>query len=62
MKSVPLTESKSLQFRMEGFNVFNHAQFFGPAAVNGNMNSSTFGQVVGAGSPRLLQAAVKLIF
>jgi hypothetical protein len=62
MKSVPLTESKSLQFRMEGFNVFNHAQFFGPTAVNGNMNSSTFGQVVGAGSPRLLQAAVKLIF
>jgi hypothetical protein len=62
MKSVPLTESKSLQFRMEGFNVFNHAQFFGPAAVNGNMNSSTFGQAVAAGSPRLLQAAVKLIF
>jgi len=62
MKSVPLTESKSLQFRIEGFNVINHAQCFGPAAVNGNMNSSTFGQVVGAGSPRLLQAAVKLIF
>ncbi len=62
MKAVPLTESKSLQFRMEAFNVFNHAQFFGPTAVNGNMNSSTFGQVVGAGSPRLLQAAVKLVF
>jgi hypothetical protein len=62
LKSVPLTESKSLQFRMEGFNVFNHAQFFGPTAVNGNMNSSTFGQVVSAGSPRLLQAAIKLIF
>jgi hypothetical protein len=26
------------------------------------MNSKNFGQVVGAGSPRLMQAAVKLIF
>jgi hypothetical protein len=62
MKSVALSESKSLQFRMEAFNVFNHAQFFGSGSVDGNMNSSNFGQVVGAGSPRLLQAAVKLIF
>jgi hypothetical protein len=62
MKSVPLTESKSLQFRMEAFNVFNHAQFFGPASVNGNISSSTFGEVVGATPPRLLQAALKLIF
>ncbi len=43
LKNVPLTESKSLQFRFEGFNVFNHAQFFGPASVNGNINSSSFG-------------------
>ena len=47
---------------MEAFNVFNHAQFFGPASVNGNMNSSTLGPDVGAASPRLVQAAVKLIF
>jgi Carboxypeptidase regulatory-like domain len=62
MKSVPLTESKSLQFRIEAFNVFNHAQFFGPASVNGNINSSTFGEVVSAAAPRLMQAAVKLLF
>ncbi len=62
MKTVPLTESKSLQFRMEAFNVFNHAQFFGPTSVNGNINSSTFGQVVSAASPRLLQAAIKFVF
>jgi hypothetical protein len=61
-KSVSLTESKSLQFRFEGFNAFNHAQFYGPASVNGNINSSTFGQVVSAAAPRLIQAAVKLIF
>ena len=62
MKTVPLSESKSLQFRVEAFNIFNHAQFFGPTAVNGNINSSTFGQVVSATSPRLMQAAVKLVF
>ena len=62
MKDVPLTESKSLEFRVEAFNAFNHAQFFGPASVNGNINSSTFGKVVSAASPRLMQAAVKFVF
>jgi len=61
-KSVSLTESKSLQFRFEGFNVFNHAQFYGPASVNGNINSASFGEVVSAAPPRLMQAAVKFIF
>ncbi|HTW59206.1 MAG TPA: carboxypeptidase regulatory-like domain-containing protein [Terriglobales bacterium] len=62
IKAVPMNESRSLQFRLEGFNVFNHAQFFGSASVNGNINSPTFGEVVSAASPRLMQAAVKLIF
>jgi len=62
LKEVPLTESKSLQFRAEAFNVFNHAQFYGPAAVDGNINGSTFGQVVNASAPRLMQFAVKFAF
>jgi hypothetical protein len=62
LKDVHLTETKSLQFRMEAFNVFNHAQFFGPTSVNGNISSSTFGQVVSAASPRLMQAAIKFVF
>ncbi|MGA7321239.1 MAG: TonB-dependent receptor, partial [Candidatus Sulfotelmatobacter sp.] len=62
IKNLPLPESKSLQFRFEGFNVFNHAQFYGPAFVNGNINSSSFGQVVSAAAPRLMQAAMKFIF
>jgi hypothetical protein len=61
-KSVRLGETKSLQFRLEAFNIFNHAQFFGPAAVNGEITSGAFGQVVGAAAPRLAQAAVKLSF
>ncbi len=62
LKNVRLTESKSLQFRLEAFNVFNHAQFYGPAAVDGNISSSTFGQVVSAAAPRILQIAAKLNF
>ena len=61
-KNLRLTESKSLQFRIEGFNVFNHAQFFGPQAVDGNIGSTSFGQVVSAAGPRLMQAAVKFAF
>jgi hypothetical protein len=62
LKNLRLTESKSLQFRLEAFNVFNHAQFFGPQAVDGNISSETFGQVVNATAPRLVQAAAKFIF
>jgi len=61
-KSVRLGETKSLQFRLEAFNFFNHAQFFGPTSVNGEITSEAFGQVVGAAPPRLAQAAVKLSF
>jgi len=62
LKNVRLTESKSLQFRIEGFNVFNHAQFFGPQAVDGNIDSSTFGQVINATPPRLVQLGAKFVF
>ena len=61
-KTLPLTESKSFQFRFEAFNAFNHAQFFGPASIDGNINSSSFGKVVSAAPPRLMQAALKFVF
>ena len=62
LKNVRVTESKSLQFRVEGFNVFNHTQFFGPQSVDGNIGSSSFGQVVSANPPRLVQLGVKFLF
>jgi hypothetical protein len=62
LKNLKLTESKSLQLRLEAFNVFNHAQFFGPAAVDGNINSSSFGQVLSAAPHRLLQVGAKFSF
>jgi hypothetical protein len=64
LKNVRLTEAKSLQFRVEGFNIFNHAQFFGPQSVDGNIANlgTTFGQVVSADPPRLIQLGAKFLF
>jgi hypothetical protein len=62
LKSVRLTESKSLQIRFETFNTFNHAQFFGAGAVNGVIGTPAFGQVVSADDPRLVQISAKFTF
>jgi hypothetical protein len=48
LKETHVGESKVVEFRMETFNMFNHAQFFGANSVDGNINSPTFGQVVTA--------------
>jgi hypothetical protein len=61
-KSFRFSESRALEFRLETFNIFNHTQFFGPAAVNGDISSAQFGQVVKAAPPRLLQLALKFAF
>jgi hypothetical protein len=62
LRSFALTEKTALQFRLETFNTFNHAQFFGPAAVNGDFGTGTFGYVVKAAPPRLVQLALKFTF
>jgi hypothetical protein len=61
-KRLSLTESKSLFFRVEAFNVFNHTQFNGPSSVDGNIGSSTFGDAISSAPPRILQGALKLNF
>jgi hypothetical protein len=62
LKDFKLPEGSLMQLRVETFNTFNHAQFFGPAAVNGNIDSPLFGQVVKAAAPRLMQLALKISF
>jgi hypothetical protein len=62
LKDIGLTERKTLQLRVEGFNSFNHAQFFGPQTVNGAINDSAFGQFVSADPPRLVQLGAKFLF
>jgi hypothetical protein len=61
-KALRVTESKSLEFRLEGFNVFNHAQFYGGGSVDGEVNDPHFGEVVSAAAPRLIQLATKFTF
>jgi len=59
LKTTRITESKELQLRLEGFNVFNHAQFVNPG---GEINSSSFGLVTQARSARILQIGAKFLF
>ena len=55
-------DDRALELRAEAFNVVNHAQFFGAAAVEGNISSGSFGQAVSAMAPRLMQLAVRYRF
>lgn len=61
-RSVFVREGRGMEFRVEAFNVFNHAQFFGAAAVDGNISSGSFGQAVSAMAPRRMQLAVRYRF
>jgi hypothetical protein len=61
-KDVHFAESRVLALRLESFNVFNRAQFYGPASVNGGIEDPAFGQIESAASPRLLQLATKFNF
>jgi hypothetical protein len=58
-KTVHLTEHQTLTLRGEAFNFFNHTQFFNP---DGNINDTTFGQVLTAHDPRLVQFTAQFRF
>lgn len=61
-KDLRLADTRSLEFRIEAFNIFNHAQFYGPASVNGQIEDPDFGAIVSAAAPRLMQLAAKFSF
>jgi hypothetical protein len=52
-------ETRRVQFRAECFNLLNHPNFGLP---ENDLESPAFGQILQAGSPRLLQLAIKLMF
>jgi len=58
-KNFALTESKSLQFRAEMFNITNTPQFSTP---NRNASSVTFGEITGAQGERNVQFALRFSF
>ena len=59
-KIFPLhSERRTLQFRFESFNLFNHTQFNNPGS---SLPSGTFGVITSAKSPRQNQLALKFAF
>ncbi len=61
-KNTALWEHYVLELRAEAFNVFNHGQFFGPNAVQGNLSATDFGQIQTASPPRLMQVSGRIKF
>jgi hypothetical protein len=61
-KGLRFSDARSLEFRVEAFNAFNHAQFYGPASVDGQIEDPSFGHIDSAAAPRLMQLAVKYAF
>ena len=66
IKETPLTEGKSIEFRTEFFNIFNHPNFAEPDTTFGTegfgQTFNTFGATIGLGTPRQIQAAIKFKF
>jgi hypothetical protein len=59
IKNTKMTERANLQFRAEFFNIFNNVNFGQPAA---NVSAGSFGRILGAADPRIIQFALKLSF
>jgi Carboxypeptidase regulatory-like domain len=55
----PIREHQRMELRFEFFNLLNHTNFNTPVATE---NSATFGKILSAGDPRILQFAAKFTF
>jgi len=58
-KKIQLWEKRRIEFRAEGFNALNHANFNNP---DGSLASPTFGVIRSAGASRLVQFGLKYVF
>jgi carboxypeptidase family protein len=58
-KMTPITEKVNSEFRAEFYNTWNHTQFENP---DGNFSDSTFGEILKARDPRVMQFAIKFLF
>ncbi len=64
-KDFLVTESKRLEFRLEGLNAFNHPVWTfsgGPANGSFNTGNANFGKITGSQGARQLQLALKFYF
>jgi outer membrane receptor protein involved in Fe transport len=68
IKDTKITETQSLQFRAEFFDIFNHPNFdlpntsYAPGSSSFGMLTSTFGNTIGFGTSRQIQFALKYRF
>ena len=58
-RTFQIRESNKIEFRAEAFNVTNAFRMNDPVT---NLNSGTFGQVLSAMDPRIMQFALKYVF
>lgn len=58
-KRTAITERWNTEFRAEFYNAWNHTEFKNP---DGNFTDSTFGQILTARDPRVMQFALKVMF
>jgi hypothetical protein len=54
-----LAGTQNMQVRWEVFNVINHVNYNNPVT---SLNSGTFGQILAAGDPRIMQFALKFSY
>jgi hypothetical protein len=59
IKTIPIHEAMSMQFRAEFFNIFNNVNFRLP---DNDINSPNFGQIQAAQPGRVVQLALKFQF
>ena len=58
-RTFKLAGSQNMQVRWEVFNVINHVNYNAPVT---SLNSGTFGQILTAGDPRIMQFALKFSY
>lgn len=58
-KNTPLGEKLNMEFRVEFFNIFNHAEFMNPST---SLSSSLFGQITSTYDPRIMQLGLRFTF
>jgi len=58
-RTFKISGAQSVQFRWEVFNLINHVNLNAPVA---SLNSASFGQILTAGDPRIMQFALKFTF
>ena len=58
-KNFSIRENVRLQYRLELFNALNHTSLNNPDT---SVTSASFGQIVSAGDPRIIQMALRFSF